>query len=136
MQSAHDWAAIDPSKNMTLADADHLRDVMAAGFGIQFGNRFVRTQYGNVISEAELRANNFMSPLAVNLCGYLAAYGSQEVNIAQFRANLRQAAASGDPTGELVGILQQAMPATTNIASLFTRMPAVQDVIASALRSV
>src|ERR1019366_5037081 len=103
-QSANDWASPDPSKNMSLAEADQLSNQLAGGLCVQFGNRYVKTTNGNVISESELRANNYMSPLAVNLYGNLAAANVQEFNIAQFRGSLRNAAVADDPTGTLVGI--------------------------------
>ena len=134
-QSAHDWASPDPQKNMTLAEADQLRNELAAGLGLQFGDRFIRTQYGQIIGEAELRANQYLSPLPVNLFGHLVP-GGQEFNIAEFRTSLRAAALSDDPTGFLTGILLQTFPHMTNVTAMFTRIPAVQDVILSALKKV
>lgn len=133
-QSANDWASTNPGQNMTLAEADQLGNQLAGALTIQFGTRFVRTQSGNIISEAELRSNNYLSPLAVNLCGYLAFYQAPEINIAEFRTSLRNAAAASDPTGTLVGVLQQALPGGMNVASMFTRIPAIQAVIATALK--
>lgn len=133
--SAHDWASPDPNKNMTIDEADRMRDQLAAGLGLQFGDRYVRTQYGQTISESELRHNQFLSPLPVNLFAHLVP-GSQEFNIAEFRASLRTAALSDDPTGYLTGILQQTFPQMSNVTSMFTRIPAVQEVIQSALKKM
>ncbi len=135
-QSARDWASTDPSKNMTLAEVDQLNNELAAAFCIQLGDRYVRTQYNNIIGEPELRGNNYISPLPVNLFSRLALAGSEEFNIAQFRASIREAAQSDDPTGTLVTILQRLLPHNNSIASMFTRIPAVQAVIASALRTI
>ena len=135
-QSARDWASTDPSKNMTLAEVDQLNKELAAGLCIQFGDRYVRTQYNNIIGEPELRGNNYISPLPVNLYGRLAIAGCEEFNIAQFRDSIRDAARSEDPTGTLVTILQRLLPQHNSIASMFTRIPAVQAVIASALKTV
>jgi hypothetical protein len=136
IQSAYDWAAIDPAKNMTLAEADQFGNALAGAFGIQLGDRFVRTQFNMIISEAELRGNQFLSPLPVNLCGTLTIPNCQEFNLASFRISLRKAAQSDDATGALVTLLQQLSPQYTAIPSLFTRMPAVQAVIASALKTI
>jgi hypothetical protein len=134
-QSANDWASPDPTQNMSLADADKLRYAMAGALGVQFGDRYVKTTQGSIISEAELRSNQFISPLPVNLWARLAIPGSLEFNIATFRTNLRQAALADDPIGTLVGILQVLLPFDTQIDSMFTRMPAVQQLIANALRA-
>ncbi len=134
-QSARDWASTDPSKNMTLAEVDHLNNELAAGLCIQLGDRYVRTQYNNIIGEPELRGNNYISPLPVNFFGRLAIPGCEEFNIAQFRSSIRDAAASDDPTGTLVTVLQRLLPQNNAIASMFTRIPAVQAVIASALKA-
>lgn len=136
MISAHDWASPDPSKNMTLAESDQLRNQLAGSLCLQIGERHILTQYGQIIGESELRGNQFMSPLPVNLCGSLAIPGCQEFNLAAFRSSLRQAAQADDPTGTLVGILQQLCPLDTAIPSLFTRMPAVQGVITAALKNI
>ena len=134
-QSAHDWASPDPNKNMTIDESDQLRNQLAAGLGLQFGDRYIRTQYGQVISESELRHNQFLSPLPVNLFGHLVP-ASQEFNIAEFRSSLRTAASSDDPTGYLTGILQQTFPQMYNVTTMFTRIPAVQEVIHSALKKI
>lgn len=135
-QSAYDWAAVDPSKNMTLAEFDRFNNELSSALGIQFGSRYVRTQINLIISEAELRGNQFISPLPVNLCGTLTIPNCQEFNIATFRLSLRKAAQADDPTGELANLLQQLSPQYTGIANLFTRMPAVQAVIASAMKRI
>ena len=135
MISARDWASPDPSKNMTLAESDQLSNELAGAFGLMIGGRHVCTQQNTTISESELRGNQFMSPLPVNLYGYVSLPGTQAINLATFRDNLRAAAQADDPTGTLVGILQRIDPQNTAIASLFTRLPAVQDVIAKALKT-
>lgn len=133
--SANDWASPDPSKNITLAEADHFRDILVASLGLQFGYRFVLTQYGNRISETELRQNNFLSVLPVNLMGLLVP-GSQEFNVAQLRQSIRDAASSDDPIGYLNSLLQQIFPHVISVSTLYTQIPAVRNLIASALKNI
>ena len=68
-QSANNWASADQSKNLTLADADRLGTQLAANLGLQLGSKYVKTTTGEKISEKELRDNQFISPLPVNLYG-------------------------------------------------------------------
>jgi hypothetical protein len=131
-QSANNWASPDQSKNMTLADADRLGYQLAGALALQFSTKYVKTTTGETISEQELRGNQFISPLPVHLFGKLAGAGSTDFNIAEFRASLKHAATSDDPTTGLLTIMQQALP-TTNGPALLTRMPAIQQVIADAL---
>jgi hypothetical protein len=135
IQSANDWASPDPTQNMTLANAETFNYALAAAFEFGFGDMYVRTTENQIIPAAELRANSFIAPLPVNLCGLLAAAGAQEVNIAQFLASLQAAAVAGDPTGTLCQLLSQAMPGT-DVPSQLTRIPAIQQVILSALQTL
>ena len=135
-QSANDWASPDPSKNMTLADLDRFRYQIAGALCIQIGTCWIRTTSNSIISESELRQNTFISPLPVNLCGTLALPGCQEFNVAGFRSELRQAASSDDPTGSLVVLLQQYLPTNNAVPAMLTRIPTVQAVIASAMKSI
>jgi hypothetical protein len=130
--SANNWASPDQSKNMTLADADRLGNQLAGALSLQFSTKFVRTTTGETVSEEELRGNQFISPLPVNLFAKLAGPGSNEFNIADFRASLKHAATADDPTTALLTIMQQALP-LTNAPSQLTRMPAIQQLIADAL---
>jgi hypothetical protein len=134
-QSANDWASPDPSQNITLADANTFRDALAASLQIQFAARYIRTTQNQIISEAELRGNSFILPLPVNLYSHLVGQNTQEINIAQFRASLRDAAMADDPTGTLCGILSQVMP-QTNVPDQFTRIPAIQQVLLAALQTL
>lgn len=131
-QSANNWASPDQSKNITLAEADRLGYQLAGALALQFSTRYVKTTTGETISEEELRGNQFISPLPVNLLGKLAGAGSTDFNIAEFRASLKHAATSDDPITALLAILRQALPATNGPVSL-TRMPAIRQVIADAL---
>jgi hypothetical protein len=133
--SANDWASPDPTQNITLAEADTFRDALAAGLQVQFASRYILTTQNQIISEAELRANPFILPLPVNLYGYLLGSGGQPVDIAQFRASLRQAAVAEDPTGTLCQLLAQALP-DTDVPDQFTRIPAVQQVLLAALQTL
>ena len=135
IQSANDWASPDPTQNITLADANTFSNALAGGLQVQFGDRYIRTTQNQIVTEAELRANTFILPLPVNLLAHLAAPESQEINIAAFRASLRAAASADDPTGTLCQLLSQAMP-ETDVPDLFTRIPAIQLVILSALQTL
>ena len=134
-QSANDWASPDPSKNMTLADSDSFANALVAGLQLQFGDRYVKTQFGAIISATELRQNNFMSPLAVNLYGKLAAASAVEFNIADFRSQLRDAAKGDDPVGDLTKVLTAATPGQ-NIAANILRIPAFADAVRQALQKL
>jgi hypothetical protein len=135
MISANDWASPDPSMNMVLADADRLGNELAGGLCLQFGDVYIRTTQNQIIPEAELRANPYISPLPVNLFTHLAVAGSIEINLAQFKAQLMQAATSDSPISSLIALLTPLLP-QTNLAAMFTRIPAVQQVIATALAQV
>ena len=126
--SANDWASPDPSKNMTLAESDRFADALAGAFAVQFADRYVMTTYGQIIPVAELRRNPFLSPLPVHLQARLACGNSAEINIAQFRSALREAAAGDDPVGDLVDVLSAAMP-RTDIAALLLRAPALTEAV-------
>jgi hypothetical protein len=135
-QSANDWASPDPSKNMTLAEADQLNNQLAGALCLQIGSRWVQTQYGQIITDTELRQNTFIAPLPVNLYGMLAIPGCQGFNLADFRKSLRTLAEADDPTGSLVIFLQQLLPQYNGIPAMFTRIPAVQAVITAALKTI
>src|ERR1700736_4001594 len=106
--SANNWASPDQSKNMTLAEADRLGYQLAGALALQFSTKFVKTTTGEIISEQELRDNQFISPLPVNLFAKLAGQTPNEFNIADFRASLKHAATGDDPTTALLTIVQQA----------------------------
>lgn len=131
-QSANNWASPDKSKNITLADADRLGNQLASNLGLQFGSKYVKTTTGEKISEQELRGNQFISPLPVNLYAELVGPVRGEFNIADFHNGLKRAATADDPVTALLTIMQEALPGTNGPAML-TRMPAVQQVIADAL---
>lgn len=135
IQSANDWASPDPTQNIALGDALAFGYALAEGLQIQFAEMYIRTTQNRIISEAELRSNQFIAPLPVNLFTHLVGQASQEINIAQFRAALRNAAQADDPTGTLCQLLSQVLP-NTNIPQQFTRIPAIQAVILAALQTL
>ncbi|MGI8741063.1 MAG: hypothetical protein ACR2NN_00555 [Bryobacteraceae bacterium] len=100
--------------------------------GLQIVDKHVRTTSGETVSEKELRDNQFLSPLPVNLYGDLAGGSRSEFNIADFRASLKSAAGADDPITAFVQIVERALPGTSGV-SMITRIPAVQHVIADAL---
>lgn len=130
--SALNWASPDQTKNMTLADADRLGNQLAGSLGLQLVDKHVVTTTGETISEKELRDNQFLSPLPVNLYGDLAGAPRTVFNIADFRADLKSAAGADDPITALVKIVEHALPGTIG-ANVITRIPAVQQLIAEAL---
>ncbi len=132
-QSANNWASADQSKNITLADADRLGNELTANLGLQLGSKYVKTTTGEKISEKELRDNQFISPLPVNLYGELAGGTRVEFNIADFQASLKRTAAADDPITTYIELVQHFLPGT-NGAFMITRMPAVQQLIADALK--
>ncbi len=132
-QSANNWASADQSKNMTLADADRLGNQLAGNLGLQLGSKYVKTTTGEKISEKELRDNQFISPLPVNLYGELAGGTRLEFNIADFQASLKRAATADDPITSFIQLVQHFLP-DTNGPSMITRMPAVQQVVVDALK--
>lgn len=131
-QSANNWASPDQSKNTILADADRLGYQLASNLGLQFGTKYVKTTTGETISEQELRGNQFISPLPVNLFSELVGAPRNQFNVAEFRASLKHAATADDPITALLTIIQQALPGT-NGPALLTRIPAIQQVITDAL---
>lgn len=131
-QTANDWASPDPSKNMTLAEADRFRDDLAASLGVRFYDRFVRSTSGDIVLEDNLRHNPLLSPRLVNLKGHLSGTGAVEINIAEFRSRLRAAARSADPLTQLRSELMNAMPGA-NITSLLLCVPGVPQTICNGL---
>lgn len=81
----------------------------------------------------ELRDNQFISPLPVNLYGELAGGTRVEFSFADLQANLKRAAAAEDPITSYIELVQHYLPGT-NGAMMITRMPAIQQVIADALK--
>jgi hypothetical protein len=135
IQSANDWASPDPTQNITLADATTFGNALAGGLQVQFADMYIRTTQNQIVSEAELRANEFILPLPVNLYTHLFGQNTQEINIAQFRASLQAAAQANDPTGTLCELLAAAMP-YTDVPDQFTRIPAIQAVLLAALQTL
>jgi len=134
-QSANDWASPDPTKNIILEDADHFANDLACHLGIQFYDKFVRTTSGGIVLEMDLRHNQFMSPLPVNLMGHLSMAGSVEINIAEFRSRLRAAARSEQPLQQLQVELSNAVPGLP-MANVLLDVPGVQDAIKGQLARV
>ena len=130
----NDWAASDPTQNITLADADQFKNQLAAALAVQFADRFVKTSMGEIVSEAELRRNP-LPAAPVNLWGTLAGAGSAQLNVAQLRTSVRAAAQSNNPSGELQMILQEAFP-KTDPSAIIMRLPGVIGAIATALAQV
>lgn len=132
-QSANNWASADQSKNITLADADRFGNELTANLGLQLGSKYVKTTTGEKISEKELRDNQFISPLPVNLYGELAGGTRVEFNIADFQATLKRTADAGDPITSYIQLVEHFLPGAVG-ALMITRMPAVEQLIADALK--
>ena len=125
------WASPDPSRNITLADADQFADELAH-LGFRFYQRFVRTTTGDILLEMDVRNNPFLSRQPLNLHGHLSGPGAKEINIADFRRRLRAAARSENPTLQLQRELATAL-ADASIPSLLLQLPGVQQTIESCL---
>jgi len=133
--SANDWASPDQTKNIILADADAFGNALASALALQFAKLYVLTTQGEIISEAELRGNQFISPLPVNLFCTLAAATSNDQNVATLRSQLRAAAAGSDPIGSLFSLLQLIFP-QSDIAAMLSRLPAVQNAITALMQTI
>lgn len=130
-QTANDWASPDPRKNIILADADRFSSLLTSTLGIQFLDRYITTTWGGTVSESELRHNQFLSPLPVNLQGHLSAPGAIEINVAEFRESLHQASRSDAPVPEMLRVLGIAMPGA-NVTGMLMNMPAIQQALRDA----
>ena len=132
--AANDYSAPNAAQNITLAEADQFRDRLAGALALAFGDRYVKTTTGSVVTEADLRqsANPEQS---VNLWGTLADASPEEVNIAELRASLRGAALSDNPVGNLENALSQALP-KSDIQSIILRVPAIQSAVRSAIAGI
>ncbi len=133
--TANDWASPNVALNITISEADQFANQLAAGVSVQFGDRFVKTSAGEIISEAELRKNSFIAPLPVNLWGALAGEAPVTVNIADLRSKIRSAAQSDNPVGELEKILHQALPQSDPQVTIL-RAPAIQSAVRSMLSQI
>ena len=133
MNSANDWANPDSSKNMTLDDAVRLDNEITGAFTVQIVEKYVRTTGGNIISERELRDNQFISPLPVNMCGKLSYDPSApEINLCDLRNEIQSFLSTEDPVYYFRAFLEQMIP-NTDINYMFSRIPAVQQLLIAAL---
>jgi hypothetical protein len=132
--AANDYSAPNAAQNISLAEADQFRDRLAGALAVEFGNRFVKTTTGAVVSESDLRQN--ASPAQpVNLWGTLADAAPAEVNIAELRACVRAAALGDNPVGDLENALKQALP-KSDVQSILLRVPAIQSAVRSAIAPI
>jgi hypothetical protein len=133
--SANDWASPDPNKNMSLAEADSFANRLTSALMLQMVGRFVKTTGGNTISEHELRHNQFLSPLPVNLYTQLASAGDAEFNIAGLRSALHDIAQSDDPVAGYIAFLRSTFP-TRDPFAIVAAMPLVAEAVAGALAAI
>lgn len=132
--AGNDWTAPNAAQNISLAEADQFRDRLAGALAVAFGDRFVKTTSGAVVTESDLRQN--ASPAQpVNLWGTLADAAPAEVNVAELRASLRAAASGDNPVGDLENALKQALP-KSDIQALILRAPAIQSAVRSAIAPI
>lgn len=134
MNPTNDWASSDATQNITLADADHFKNQLAAALAVQFADLFAKTTSGDIISEAELRRNP-LPAAPVNLWGTLAGVGAAPVNIAQMRAAVRAAAQSANPSGDIQNILHQALP-KSDVSTMLLKVPAVAVALGAAIAQI
>jgi hypothetical protein len=98
--TANDYSSPDPAQNISLTEADQFRDRLAGALALEFGNRYVKTTTGVIVSESDVRQN--ASPAQpVNLFGTLADPTAVEINVAGWRSSIRAAALGENPVGDL-----------------------------------
>ena len=132
--AANDYSAPAAAQNISLAEADQFRDRLAGALAVEFGNRFVKTTTGAVVTESDLRQNAGPGQ-PVNLWGTLADAAPAEVNVAELRASIRAAALGDNPVGDLENALKQALP-KSDVQSILLRVPAIQSAVRSAIAPI
>ena len=132
--AANDWTAPNAAQNISLTEADQFRDRLAGALAMAFGDRFVKTPTGGVVTESDLRQNASLAQ-PVNLWGTLADAAPAEVNVAELRAAIRAAALGDNPVGDLENALRQALP-KTDVQSIILRVTAIQSAVRSAIAAI
>jgi hypothetical protein len=132
--AANDYSALNAAQNISLTEADQFRAALAGALAVAFGDRYVKTPAGGIVTESDVRQN--ASPdQPVNLWGTLADSAPAEVNVAELRAAVRAAALGDNPVGDLENALRQALP-KTDVQSVILRVPAIQSAVRSAIAPI
>jgi hypothetical protein len=132
--TANDYSSPDPAQNISLTEADQFRDRLAGALALEFGNRYVKTTTGVIVSESDVRQN--ASPAQpVNLFGTLADLTAVEINVAEWRSSIRAAALGENPVGDLENALKQALP-QSDVQSILLRATSIQAAVRSAIAAV
>lgn len=132
--AANDYSASDASQNISLTEADQFRDRLAGALALSFGDRYVKTATGAVVTESDVRQNAGPAQ-PVNLWALLADASPAEINVAELRALLRAAALGDNPVGDLENALKQAIP-KTDVQATILRVPAIQSAVRTAIAGI
>src|SRR5271166_2707315 len=101
--AANDYSAPNAAQNISLTEADQFRDRLAGALAVEFGNRYVKTTTGAIVTEADVRQNASLAQ-PVNLWGTLADAAPAEMNVAELLASIRAAASGDNPVGDIESI--------------------------------
>ncbi|HWY46494.1 MAG TPA: hypothetical protein VNX70_03865 [Bryobacteraceae bacterium] len=129
--TANDYSSPDPARNISLTEADQFRDRLAGALALEFGNRYVKTTTGAVVTESEVRQNAGPAQ-PVNVWGTLADPTAVEINVAEWRASIRAAALGQNPVGDLENALKQALP-QSDVQSILLRATSIQSAVRSTI---
>jgi hypothetical protein len=132
--TANDYSSPDPAQNISLTEADQFRDRLAGALALEFGNRYVKTTNGVIVTESEVRQNG--SPAQpVNLFGTLADLTAVEINVAEWHSSIRAAALGENPVGDLENALKQALP-QSDVQSILLRATSIQAAVRSLIAAI
>jgi hypothetical protein len=129
--AANDYSSPDPAQNISLTEADQFRDRLAGALALEFGNRYVKTTTGAIVTESDVRQNAGPAQ-PVNLCGTLADLTAVEINVAEWRASIRAAALGENPVGDLENALKRALP-QSDVQSILLRAISIQAAVRSTI---
>jgi len=127
----NDYSSPDPAQNISLTEADRFRDRLSGALALEFGNRYVKTTTGAVVTESDVRQNAGPAQ-PVNLFATLADPTAVEINVAEWRASIRAAALGENPVGDLENALKQALP-QSDVQSILLRAISIQAAVRSAI---
>ena len=129
--AANDYSSPDPAQNISLTEADQFRDRLAGALALEFGNRYVKTTTGAIVTESDVRQNAGPAQ-PVNLFGTLADPTAVEINVAEWRASIRAAALGENPVGDLENALKRALP-QSDVQSILLRAISIQAAVRSTI---
>jgi hypothetical protein len=132
--AGNDYSASNATLNISLTEADQFSDRLAGALALEFGNRYVKTTTGAVVTEADVRLSaSLVQP--VNLWATLADPAAAEFNVAEWRALVRAAASGDNPVGDLENALKQVLP-RSDVQSILLRPVPIQSAVRSAIAPI